>query len=241
MDLDFWQKNWNQLGIDDPLWAVLTDPAKKGGKWEPAEFFETGRKDIGDVMAELAALRLTPNRKGRALDFGCAVGRLSHALIEFFEEVHGVDISPSMIEHARRFGASQPRCHFHLNSSHHLDGFKDDSFDFVYSNIVLQHIEPKYEKGYIKEFLRVLKPNGVAVFQILSATLLRSFFPQFLVDRYRNLKHAGKPFIGMFGVPEEEVKQLVISQGGQVLKINRARLGWRWLSLTYFVIKTSRS
>jgi SAM-dependent methyltransferase len=44
--------------------------------------------------------------------------------------------------------------------------FSDGSFSFVLSMIVLQHIAPSYSHRYIAEFIRVLKPGGIAVFQV---------------------------------------------------------------------------
>jgi hypothetical protein len=38
----------------------------------------------------------------------------------------------------------------------------------VYTNLVLQHIERRYTEGYLVEFLRVLRPGGVLVFQLPS-------------------------------------------------------------------------
>jgi hypothetical protein len=40
------------------------------------------------------------------------------------------------------------------------------SFDFIYSDIALQHIPPDQSRAYIAEFLRVLRPGGLAVFQL---------------------------------------------------------------------------
>src|SRR5207247_6328119 len=147
MNLDDWQRNWDELGKEDPLWVVLTDPDKKGGKWDAGEFFATGEREIVQVMDYLSALaiKVAPNR---ALDFGCGVGRLSRALTKHFSEVHGIDISPSMVAQAKAFNGDRTNCHFHVSASDRLEIFEDDSFDFVYSNIALQHIEPAYSKKY---------------------------------------------------------------------------------------------
>src|SRR5438094_676221 len=184
MNLEEWQKNWDQLGKDDPLWVVLTHPAKKGGKWKPDEFFETGTGEIREVLDSVRSLGVEL-KCGKALDFGCGVGRLSRALSEQFTEVHGVDISPSMITYATAFNRDRPNCHFHLSASDRLETFQDGWFDFVYSNIALQHIEPKYSKQYIREFFRVLRPGGIAVFQLITSTWLRRLFPLWFVERYR--------------------------------------------------------
>lgn len=103
-----------------------------------------------------------------ALDFGCGVGRLTQALCEHFFSCQGVDIAPSMIEQANRLNQHGHRCRYAVNDADNLGQFDDRSFDFVYSNIVLQHIRPDYTINYIKEFARVLANDGVCVFQVPS-------------------------------------------------------------------------
>ena len=95
------KQTWDELGRKDPLWAILSVPDKKGNKWRLDEFFETGRREIQDVLSYLRGRNLTSTGR-RVLDFGCGVGRLSQALAEHFDEVHGVDLSDSMIAIARR-------------------------------------------------------------------------------------------------------------------------------------------
>src|SRR6266852_2844803 len=180
MNITEWQKNWDDLGKEDPLWVVLTDPARKGGKWTPEQFFETGRAEIERVLNELASKGIQLHRK-RALDFGCGPGRLSQALALHFERVDGVDISPSMIGHANRFNQFPDKCHYHVNATGDLALFPSNSFDFIYSTIVLQHIEPRFGKIYLREFIRVLSHGSIAAFQIQSPTLLRGLFHPLLV------------------------------------------------------------
>ncbi len=79
---------WDLHAARDPMWAVLSDPAKRGRKWEINQFFETGRREISLLLYRLDELGLTPPRS-RACDFGCGLGRLSQALGSYFEEVVG--------------------------------------------------------------------------------------------------------------------------------------------------------
>ncbi|MFZ5595893.1 MAG: methyltransferase domain-containing protein [Bacillota bacterium] len=164
MDLKELQKNWNEFGKKDPLWAILTHNDKKGGKWDINEFFQTGREEIEDVLNWVNSLGISL-RKNRALDFGCGVGRLTQALCLYFDNCHGIDIAPSMIELAKKFNSYAGRCRYHVNEADNLELFESNYFDFIYSNIVLQHIEPRFGKNYIKEFIRVLSPGGTVVFQ----------------------------------------------------------------------------
>ena len=104
----------------------------------------------------------------KALDFGCGVGRLTQALCLYFDQCYGVDIAPSMIELAEKYNRYTRKCRYYINSAQDLSLFENNSFNFIYSNIVLQHMEPKYSKNFIKEFIRVLAGDGLLIFQIPS-------------------------------------------------------------------------
>lgn len=173
MDFDKLQKTWDALGDIDPFWAILSFADKAGNKWDVAEFFRTGEIEIDELMAYVDRIAPRLDRR-RVLDFGCGAGRLSQALCRHFEECHGVDIAPSMISLANRFNGYAGRCHYHLNSATDLRLFDDNAFSFLYSNIVLQHMKTEYSMGYVAEFLRVLAPGGVAVFQIPEELLTAS-------------------------------------------------------------------
>lgn len=165
MEIDLLKKHWEAFSREDPLWAVLTDSARVGGRWDLKEFLATGEHEVADYLEELEQLRAAPVR-GRALDFGCGVGRLTQALAERFERCDGVDIAEPMIAEARRINQRAERVRYHVNDAPNLALFVDDSFDFVLSSIVLQHMEPRYAKAYITEFVRVLKPGALALFQV---------------------------------------------------------------------------
>ena len=91
------QQDWERLAEVDALWAVLTRPGRKGGRWDVDEFFATGEAEIAHVFSVAASLG-RPARRGRAIDFGCGVGRLTRALGTRFESALGVDISAGMID-----------------------------------------------------------------------------------------------------------------------------------------------
>jgi SAM-dependent methyltransferase len=104
----------------------------------------------------------------RALDFGCGAGRLTQALAARFERVDGVDIAPSMVAAARRHNRHPERCHYHRNATPDLALFENEAFTFICSLLVLQHMEPRHSKAYLRELLRLLAPDGLLVFQLPS-------------------------------------------------------------------------
>lgn len=161
------QRTWDRLGAEDPLWAVLSYPERRGGRWDLEEFLATGRREIEALLARIEALGLDIGRR-RALDFGCGVGRLTQALAAHFERCDGVDIAPSMIDHARRLNRFKERCHYHVNLRDDLSLFADGSFDLVYSRLVLVHVPPELSRRYVAELIRVTRPNGLAVFHLPS-------------------------------------------------------------------------
>jgi 2-polyprenyl-3-methyl-5-hydroxy-6-metoxy-1,4-benzoquinol methylase len=93
MATDFWELAAQR----DPLWAVLSDPAKRGRQWDLRAFFETGAREVSLLLYQLRRLGHSP-ATGRALDFGCGVGRLTQPLALMFDEAIGVDASPTMID-----------------------------------------------------------------------------------------------------------------------------------------------
>lgn len=157
--------HWEQFGRKDPLWAALTWKDKSEGRWSADEFFRNGEIVVANLLHRAAELGIEIPRN-RALDFGCGPGRLTQALAAHFGSVDGVDIAQQMIANARRFNRYGDRCRYHVNRSADLQRFDDASFTFVCSLLVLQHMKPELARGYIQEFMRVLAPSGILVFQV---------------------------------------------------------------------------
>ena len=163
---DLHARNWTELAKQSPFWAVLSQPGAEDADWDAEAFFQYGR-EFGDWLSGfLDQVGLQPAALQRALDFGCGLGRLTQMLPDWFEEVHGVDVSLPMIEGARRFNRHGDRCRYHHNEQQDLALFEDASFDLVLSVLVLQHMRPEFMKAYLREFLRVLRPGGIAFFQV---------------------------------------------------------------------------
>jgi SAM-dependent methyltransferase len=181
MSLGRHREEWERLAETDAMWAVLTAPDRKGGRWNPREFFATGEAEVEHVLATAAGLG-RPARRERALDFGCGVGRLTRALGQRFGHALGLDVSKGMVERARALNADVPTCEFRVNDALALAGVGDDEIDLVYSSIVLQHLQSAEQIAhYVEEFVRVTRPDGIAIFGIPS----RIPFPWSLQPRRR--------------------------------------------------------
>lgn len=158
---------WERAAKQDPLWAILSDPTKRDRAWDVASFFESGRAEIEQLHTRLRELGRVP-RMGRALDFGCGVGRLTQALAPSFDEVIGVDASMTMIELARKLNRYPDKARYVHNTAPVLEPIASNSIDLLYTDIVLQHLEPARAIRYVADFMRVLAPGGIAVFQLPS-------------------------------------------------------------------------
>jgi SAM-dependent methyltransferase len=181
MELAELQLHWNAHGEIDPLWAILSQADKRGNAWDEAEFFAAGVRQVEELFQRLDRLRID-RPSGPALDFGCGVGRLTQALLRHVERCVGVDIAASMIQRAEACNRHGDRARYVVNTREDLSLFAADTFEFVYSSIVLQHMEPRYALGYIREFIRVLRPGGLCVFQLpaglRSAEEIAARFPE---------------------------------------------------------------
>ena len=164
MNLNELQWNWNKLGEANPFWAVLTDSRFETENLNEEEFYNTGRRFVARLNSTIERHCPDLNRM-KALDFGCGVGRLTLPLADHFEEVIGIDIAPSMLKVAREKNQKK-NCSFILNDKADLAIFENNSFDAIFTFITLQHMRPTFSKRFIAEFLRILKPSGVLIFQI---------------------------------------------------------------------------
>src|SRR4051794_9676035 len=216
------RRDWTELGAADPLWAVLVDADRRGGRWDVEEFLELGRRDVAaarDWLAELGR----PTSWGRVLDFGCGAGRLSQALAEHAEEVVGVDVSASMLDTARALDRSGGRCTFVLNEAADLRAFADASVDLVFTERVLQHLPGALVEAYLGEFLRVLRPGGVAVLHCTTRPLWTSRGIVWRVAPAPLVRWAQRRLLGypapmrMTALPPERLASVVARHGGRVL------------------------
>lgn len=158
---------WDQHAASDPLWAVLAFSDKRGGRWTLQEFMKTGEREIALLFHRFRELQL-PAPRGQALDFGCGVGRLTQAFARRMDAVLGADISPVMIDLARRLNRYPERAQYLCTAETGLETLPAVSFQCIYSNIVLQHVPPDVAVRYLGEFFRVLDRDGLMVFQLPS-------------------------------------------------------------------------
>jgi ubiquinone/menaquinone biosynthesis C-methylase UbiE len=228
-DISSVEYNWEKLAQDDPLWSILTVEEKKGRRWDIEEFLATGIKDVANITSRCTELGLEFSGH-KAMDFGCGIGRLSSAMLGYVDKVVGVDISTSMIDLGRKIHAGKP-IEFVLNKKDDLDQFSDSEFDLVFTLITLQHMPPEFEEKYILEFLRILRPGGLLIFQLPGRSFtpesmlapkgplrraIAKLLPGHFLERYRHFRESA-PRMDMFGMPPEKIEGLMTDNGAQLV------------------------
>lgn len=155
--------DWNRRAAEDAHYYVAFGRRQQSGE----EFFDTAQEQVNGFRREMRRLAPGNPRARRALEIGCGPGRLLKPMSAFFGEIHGIDVSDEMIRLAAQNLAGVPHAHVRHAPDSNLAAFADDSFDFVYSYAVFQHIPSRAVVfGYLDEANRVLKPGGVLRCQI---------------------------------------------------------------------------
>jgi len=151
--------DWNERAREDAHYYVAF--GRRGQ--DDAEFFASAAPTVRVLEMELRRLEGC----AAALEIGCGPGRLIKPMSRYFETIHGVDVSDEMIRLAREKLAGIANAHVHATSGADLSLFADNTFDFVYSYAVFQHI-PSGEVvfRYLEEARRVLRPAGILRCQI---------------------------------------------------------------------------
>lgn len=127
------------------------------------EFFASGRREVCSVLDRLNVLGLL-HHSNLAMDFGCGVGRVAVALTDEFKRVVGVDCSREMVRRAEQHN----RVRYMRTDT--LRIFAGSVFDLVYSAMTLQHLPTELQEDYVVQFVRLLGPLGVAVFEVPEGT-----------------------------------------------------------------------
>ena len=111
-----------------------------------------------------------------------------------------------------------------------------------------KHMAPRLALSYLGEFLRVLTPGGLLVFQ-LPTHRLRPFRARLLGNFYQHLVRIvwpivwpGRPLVEMYGISRRKVVAALNRSGGDVLDVRPMNsAGSDWETLRYAVAVRSRS
>jgi len=157
-----------RVGPTEPHFAVEVDSSETLDSVDTniSQFWATGHVQAHALVQPLERFGLTELKSKTAVEFGCGVGRLSFGLAGIFKQLHSYDVSDSQIKLAKKssMDAAVDNCQFHLSSGNPFAAL--ESCDFFYSKNAFQHYPPPLIHQFIRNALRSLKPDGLALFQV---------------------------------------------------------------------------
>src|SRR5579864_581996 len=156
------REDWNNRAREDAGYYVAFGRREQ----EDADFYATASEVVNRLEHELKRVPLKDRHGWKALEIGCGLGRLMRPMSRHFVEIHGVDVSDEMVARAKEKLADIPNAQVHLSNGSSLSVFPDETFDYVYSYAVFQHIPSRdVILGYLRDARRVMKTGALALFQ----------------------------------------------------------------------------
>lgn len=171
-----------------------------------------------------AMLSLLPDVQGwRVLDVGCGPGAYTEALLERGAVVTAVDISPKMLEHAKRRVGERAKF-LQLDLTQPMEPFfSDGTFDLINAPLCLDYIEDW--RTLFRQFHRVLDTAGLFLFSCGHPAFDAEYFR---TEQYFSVEPASSVWTG-FGNPVEvpcyrrsmeEVIMPVLDSGFRLIRLH---------------------
>lgn len=147
------REDWNRrIKHDYRFW--MSD-----GHRDDATMWQSGERDLALMLADIPS-----TAQGTFLDVGCGVGRLLKPAVARFKKVIGLDVSDQAIAKARALLGDAPE--LIVGNGIDLRPIENGVVDVVLSFAAITSMPTEVMAAYLREFHRVLKPNGVARLQI---------------------------------------------------------------------------
>lgn len=177
---------------------------------------------------DLAEKLISPG--GAILDIGCGDASLLIRLHDRFEELHGVDVSPSRLSKAEK--KINELAHLKMNKFKLIEGnadalmpFDDNYFDAIICIAVIEHIYDIF--ACVQEMYRILKPGGFVIAEVPNIAYIK-YRIQLL---FGNLPVTSSPYHW------EEIGW----DGGHIHYFTMRKFCWLFERQGFKVIKTSGS
>jgi len=163
--------NWEKFGKKDPYYWVTTDSRYKDSKLTKnvqKHFFDSADKYLDSIFKVIRKHLDSSFNPERALDFGCGVGRVTIPLARHCNYVLGVDVAESMIAEAEKNRELYLLYNIEFSTLAKNPISLTDSFDFVHSIYVFQHIRTKQGFKTIIQLIDALKENGIGMLHFIT-------------------------------------------------------------------------
>jgi len=117
--------------------------------------------DHGDLRHPV----LPPERRRRALDFGCGPGRMIPRMAKFFDQVDGVDIAPRLLADARAVVPASTQ--LWATNGDDLGEAPQEAYDLVYCTVSFHHIAVwDVRMAILRKMREALREGGAVTLQL---------------------------------------------------------------------------
>jgi SAM-dependent methyltransferase len=207
--------DWELIASRDPWFGVIASDDYASPNMDAAarrRFYGTGEADIATLVSWFET-EFGTRPGGRALDIGCGLGRLGHAMAKVARDVSGYDVSKTMA----RLANEEAPANFHAATK-----LPDGPFDWINSYIVFQHIPPVEGLALLRDSLQRAAPGALISLQFAgwrTAEDDRSLLHRLRLLRNRHRHRTGKskkgvaPLIVMHDYNFSDILALVTAHG----------------------------
>ncbi len=213
----FQRIKWQILAKLNPNYYVFSD---KDVSSNEQKYQQSGQNDVRRYILEDNNLKdfLKDSKSKTCLEFGCGNGRMTQFLAEIFKQVYAIDISQEMINSAKKRLSHLSNISYLIEDGQKID-LDDNSMDFIFSYIVLQHLPIKnMVKETLKEFHRIIKGDGLVKIQVRGVPAYGGIFRYF------------KWYYGV-SFSEEEINNILKEIGFEVINAQGQGGKLFWLTL----------
>lgn len=207
---------WHHLGATDPHWSVLSAERFRRATFgeNRAAFHASGESSALAFAIAMQRAGVDFDRRGRLLELGCGVGRVTAHLAKHIATVVAVDISAPHLQLAREHVDEMRLKNVELRQVVAVDDLSRlGQFDAFFTVIVLQHNPPPVMVRLLNDMLAALRPGGVGYFQVPTYRLGY----RFRIDEY--LARPNETEMEMHFLPQHTLCDLLAANDCRLLEI----------------------
>ncbi|MFB2892195.1 class I SAM-dependent methyltransferase [Aerosakkonemataceae cyanobacterium BLCC-F50] len=106
---------------------------------------------------QLALQGLSINSQTKILDLCCGSGQATQVLVQYSQNVVGLDASPLSLQRAKN---NVPEAEYVEAFAEDMP-FADNTFDLVHTSVAMHEMKPEQLRQILQQVYRVLKPGGI--------------------------------------------------------------------------------
>lgn len=132
-----------------------------GDDWKQRPYYDEAESHMDMQWRETVWPFIQAADFSYVLDLAAGHGRNSEKLKQYADKIHIVDINSENIEYCKKRFAGDTRFLFNQNDGCSLSFIPPDSLSLVYCFDAMVHFDSDVVRAYLREFARVLRPNGL--------------------------------------------------------------------------------